>query len=348
VATDWKRFQDALHAWIVRSTGLREGQVIFADQNAPAPRLEAEDTFSSGEVTLFGDAGTPIPNGRVIEAEGSGNAYELLADATLTEAEEWEPFTLYSRGDVVRGLSGGLFLALTEGESQEGTELVEPDPPTDVVVDGAINWKLMGSGDAYARVPVRAKEGGPITDAADLLSVIPESSAVPGWDYVWNDAPTAQGVSYPLTTDYVTISLGGAKRLGGPPGVQIRWLGKDAPRNQEVELKAETLAEFPVRLQAYSKETTGNSSARAYLEAAQASLQLPSFREQINDAGLGILEVGDIQVINAAYAAQIEGRAAMDLRLGYRQTATEKVGYIASVTLEDESTSEQFTVPKRG
>lgn len=356
MATDWKRFQDALHAWLVRSTGFRAGQIIFADQDATAPRTPAEDTLATGEVLLFGDLDTVVPNGTLVEAEGSGNAYELVQDGQINKpAEAWAAKTFYSRGDVAEGIDGSLFVALEEGTTSDGSGFTgdglnaggaDPaDRPT--FVDGSVVWLLVSGAGAWGLAQVRAREGGAVSDPAERLVVIPEASAVVGWEAVWNSAGTSPGVSYPLTSDYIAVRLGGARRLGGHPGTKISWLGPAAPRNQEVLLKASSLAEFPVSVQCFTAAVQGNSAARAVLETAQASLQLPSFRDQINDAGLGLLEIGAVQVLNAVFGAAIEGRAAMDLRLSYVQTAEEKVGYIGSVTLEDTVAGNTFTIPKK-
>lgn len=60
MATNWTAIEDAILAWVVASTGLAVGQVVFSDQNAAAPAGDYATVTVGDFIPLGGPAGTRI------------------------------------------------------------------------------------------------------------------------------------------------------------------------------------------------------------------------------------------------------------------------------------------------
>lgn len=135
--------------------------------------------------------------------------------------------------------------------------------------------------------------------------------------------------------DYITIRLGDLIRVGGPASEEQTGFDAAAPAGQEITNTIRVPREFVVTLQAFSAATHGSSAARAVLAKAQAGIEMSTYRAPLNAAGLGVIDVGTVQWVPAVYGAGFEGRAVLDVRFLVVQTATEKVGYIATVETVD-------------
>lgn len=106
------------------------------------------------------------------------------------------------------------------------------------------------------------------------------------------------------------------------------------PVGAEIEYTARGPRELVVSLQAFAPATVGSgTTARSLLAACQAALGLPSVRDALNLAGLGVLQEGAIQRIPGTSSNAPEDRAVLDTRFCLGQTTTERTGYIATVEL---------------
>lgn len=106
------------------------------------------------------------------------------------------------------------------------------------------------------------------------------------------------------------------------------------PAGAEIEYTARGPRELVVSLQAFAPTTTGSgNTARSLLAACQAALGLPSVRDTLNAAGLGVLQEGNVQRIPGTSSNAPEDRAVLDTRFCLGQTTTERTGYIATVEL---------------
>lgn len=104
------------------------------------------------------------------------------------------------------------------------------------------------------------------------------------------------------------------------------------PAGQEIEITAKGMRELVVDLQAFAPLTVGGgTTARSLLSTAQAVLSLPSIRDALNAAGLGVLEQGNVQRIPQPKNATTEDRATLSVRFAVSQSVSERTGYIETV-----------------
>lgn len=144
---------------------------------------------------------------------------------------------------------------------------------------------------------------------------------------IW-DGPNAP----PPAKPFATLKLVGPARLGLGGELTDETVLTN-PAGQEVELTLAEHQEWVLSLQVLAAPTSGASSARALLAAGAMKLRLPSALDALRAAGVAVIEVGDTQDLSALFAADIESRAKVDVRLRTVDTATEKTGYIDSAGL---------------
>lgn len=146
-------------------------------------------------------------------------------------------------------------------------------------------------------------------------------------DYVYfadQDLPTSE------LAPRVSIRIGDGNRVGQAALQHDYDVGR--PLGQELEFKAQQMLEVVVDLQAFAPTTTGaGTTARSLMHAVLAALALPSVREALNAAGLGVLEEGSVQRVPQVRSAENEDRAVASVRLLVKQQATERIGYIETV-----------------
>lgn len=125
-------------------------------------------------------------------------------------------------------------------------------------------------------------------------------------------------------------------RMGGTKGVGQQVLTHDysdsRPAGQELEFTSSTHHELVVEVQTFALATVGDGpTARTIAMAVQASLGLPSIREALNAAGIGVLDEGEIQRIPQVLEAETEDRAVLSVRLLVTQSISERTTYIEHV-----------------
>jgi hypothetical protein len=81
----------------------------------------------------------------------------------------------------------------------------------------------------------------------------------------------------------------------------------------------------------FSPGTTGNSTARTLAQQAQSGVRLPSARSALNAAGIGVMDEGHVRWVPVQDSGVWYGMAVLEVKLLLRATATEAVGYIATV-----------------
>jgi uncharacterized phage protein gp47/JayE len=151
---------------------------------------------SHGPIILVGDAGTPIPEGSVVSADGSGQRFATDEDSTLNAVADW-PNTVFGVtldvGQIYTNNDGGtqrVYLVTTAGvvvgisERPSGTDTSIP------VGAGTCVVRYLGDGDAvglnlaFEYPEVAAEEIGPITADAFTLNTI--ETPISGWNAVTN------------------------------------------------------------------------------------------------------------------------------------------------------------------
>lgn len=155
------------------------------------------------------------------------------------------------------------------------------------------------------------------------------------------DSPNAPA---PATKPFATLKLVGPSRLGLGGELTDETVLTN-PAGQEIVQTLAEHQEWVLSIQLLAASTSGASSARALLQAATMRLRLPSALDPLRVAGIAVVEVGDTQDLSALFAADIEPRAKVDVRLRTVDTATEKTGYIDRVGLTSPWGS--FDAPKQ-
>jgi hypothetical protein len=140
----------------------------------------------------------------------------------------------------------------------------------------------------------------------------------------------------PPTKPFVKIRLGDLNPVGLP---SLNWdftgsststpTGPATP-GEEIAFRSESQNELPVEIQVFTEATVGGTTARTIAAKLKGDLGLPTIRNALNAAGLGVLNVGSVRWVPAVRNANFEGRAVLDVLFSLCATASEKTGYIAT------------------
>jgi hypothetical protein len=163
---------------------------------------------------------------------------------------------------------------------------------------------------------------------AALFTWVQTASGLNANNVIWSDQDFE-----PPDDDYVTLRLGDLVRVGQDGLTHIFDAGQ--PNGEEIEFRTKGVREFVVSVNAFTNQTGGGTGARALLDKIQAALALPSKRDALNAAGVGVLDEGRVQNLSQLGAADFVGRATLEVRMMITQTASEKTGYIATAVLVD-------------
>lgn len=136
------------------------------------------------------------------------------------------------------------------------------------------------------------------------------------------------GVS-PAPTPYVTIRLGDLINVGRDG----RTWDYDAarPAGEEIHRTSQGMRTMTVTFSFFTPATVGSSTARTFAAKFQADLALPSIREPLNAAGLGILEQGNVRWVPKINDTDFEGRAILEVVFAIPQGSFDKTGWISKV-----------------
>jgi hypothetical protein len=98
--------------------------------------------------------------------------------------------------------------------------------------------------------------------------------------------------------------------------------------DDEIEHRVQGQRELVVTFQVFTAVTTGASQARAILGKLQTSLNKPSILATLAGKELVVVNIGDVQVLNAIEEADFEGRATMDVRFRTCDVEVDPTTYI--------------------
>lgn len=136
---------------------------------------------------------------------------------------------------------------------------------------------------------------------------------------------------------YIEVKIDGPFPFGQP--VVEHFFDGARPAGQELEERTTVSAEITVSLQAfgrYGTDATGSATGRAILAKTQLALELASIRDALNDAGLGLVDKGNVIDLSKTYGADFESRGSLDLRFSLKQSASEFTTYIETVEIDSE------------
>ena len=132
------------------------------------------------------------------------------------------------------------------------------------------------------------------------------------------NAPSSAGAA-------VTFALGDVLSKG-VDGVETSAVDETA---KTITREATGAKELMVTFRGYSALANGDESARALLSKLQLAAANETNRDLLNAAGLGILDVGDVQALPRIENSGWQGNAVLEWRTCVLQTASEVVPYIA-------------------
>lgn len=105
------------------------------------------------------------------------------------------------------------------------------------------------------------------------------------------------------------------------------------PAGEEVELRLQGLRSAVFRVQVYTADATGASSARALAEQIRSKVNLPSILSALVSAGVAPYDQGIVRDLSGVLEAKQEGRAVFDASFYVKQEISEFTGYIAAGTV---------------
>lgn len=137
----------------------------------------------------------------------------------------------------------------------------------------------------------------------------------------WSPSPTA----------YATIYMGDLMGVGLDAS---KWdYNVSRPVGAEIVRSTVGLRTMPAKLSIYTPETTGSATARTIAAKLQADLALPSIRQALNVAGIGVLKQGDVRWVPKINNSNFEGRAVVEVMLTLAQGSSDSTGYIKIVNI---------------
>ncbi len=158
-----------------------------------------------------------------------------------------------------------------------------------------------------------------------LFTLVDQSSGLGDAGIIFSD----QDGPSPFPSRYVTIRVGDLLGIGVDAST---WdFAADRNPGQEIVRSAVGMRKFVATFQAFTPGTVGNATARTTLMKLQADLGLPSFREPLNAAGLGVLNQGDVRWVPKVNNTTFEGRAVLEVLFCIPQSASDSTGYIETV-----------------
>lgn len=132
-----------------------------------------------------------------------------------------------------------------------------------------------------------------------------------------------------ISGNFITMKALGIVGFG-LDGINQEYNG-GAAEGEELTLTHNGPRVVTVSVQAYTVETVGLLTACFVLDNVRTNLKIGTTRDILNEVGLGILDIGDVQNLSDIQGADFEGRAAMDIQFCLIQSAEERIGYIETV-----------------
>lgn len=134
------------------------------------------------------------------------------------------------------------------------------------------------------------------------------------------------------------------KRTSGPAmngrDAVIETTDTAQPVGKEVGIEVVGQRSFSVSCQVFAASTMPAESAQVYLDAAQASLGLPSVREAFHLAGCAAVRAEPVKDISAIMGSRWKSRAVMDIEFRAVSSVSERTGYVGSIGGEQTYTNQ--------
>lgn len=203
----------------------------------------------------------------------------------------WRTSTLYRVG-ARRSASGNSYeVTSTTGPGTSASSGAGPSGQGASISDGNVVWKFLHAG---AAPPV-----------------------------VWSGPARPE-----LAVDHLAISIPTFRPRGISGGIRQDLT---RPPGQEIEIITGGWADVGLTIKALSEQPIGAHCARSILFGAGARLTMAAGRELLAAVGFSLLSVGVATALPELKGTAFQGRAAVDVQLLARDTASEFVGYVHSV-----------------
>jgi hypothetical protein len=139
------------------------------------------------------------------------------------------------------------------------------------------------------------------------------------------------------TTDDPFATLRFASLLGTGASDEVAYINheddEDPPDvGQELELKVLAYGVLVVTLQLYSAKTYGTTCAMALAQKCRTALSLPSVHSALSRSGLSVANPGNVLNVATRVETRWRGRAVLDVRFNVLNDASERLGYIETVS----------------
>lgn len=130
----------------------------------------------------------------------------------------------------------------------------------------------------------------------------------------------------------VTIDIDGPFQVGQDGNTHN--FDEDREPGEEIEIVTHGNREIVIKLQAFAPLTVGAGvTARSLLDLCQIGYAQSSKRYALNQAGVGILKVGDVVRLPVVRGGENEDRAVLDTRGSITRQVAERTGYWDTVVL---------------
>lgn len=141
---------------------------------------------------------------------------------------------------------------------------------------------------------------------------------VTGVNVIWADQNER-----PPAGDFITLRLRGPKKLGAFDAVGHFINPDDSDATKLLEYVSRGERELLLSLQAYTSATNRTTAARVHLAKLQGVMDMPSTRARFDAVKLVLIDASEVLNISTLAQADIQGRAAMDVRIRCTDTESE-------------------------
>lgn len=134
-------------------------------------------------------------------------------------------------------------------------------------------------------------------------------SSVTGIPVIWADQNAR-----PPPGDYITMRLRGPRKLGAFDAV-AHFFNPEGGPGEQLEYASRGERELTLSLQAFSATTNRTAAARVHLAKLQGVMDMPSTRARFEAVRLVLIDASEVLNVSTLAEADIQGRAAMDVRI---------------------------------
>ncbi len=130
----------------------------------------------------------------------------------------------------------------------------------------------------------------------------------------------------------------------GATAEEITEYDPDGEEGEEIIQTVREFAAVTLSVQVFGGSQTGNASAKQIAANMRLALSLPSVRLSFESAEFSCFDKGSIQDLTEVLDTTFEPRASFEPRFYVTRSQNERIGYIGTIQITDETISEMFEV----